>query len=348
MLDLCFRALPRNRSVIHWVDPQMSNDQLEDGAENVDESLVERRSVPKRKILMEVVSAILPSHERETVDPYVKVQVWDERLRKPKVLHKTDTIKNDDTPIWTVKTKSLCLLDIPLSGNATTPAPTSPDLEHEDVPDVRSSILVDICHGGARLARVPISFDEILQHCQSDKEGERLEYQLEPGAVENGLIALRFRQATEQDVVFIEKLDRMSIFSKSSVREASGTSTVARTGSSDDQELAALYPADERLVASDINFASVKGKSLFRRNQKKDNTGQKMSRVLPYPNPDQPDATEWMTEAQLNHAAYQPSSKWVTAGCGRAGTLHLEILYCDKLPQLGKYRAFIRLDEDGT
>jgi len=348
-MNCCFRTLPRNNSHIHWLVPQMSNDQLEDDEEDViDESTIdERRSVPKRRVLMEIVSAILPCQERgATVDPFVKVQVWDERLRNLKMLHRTDTIYNDEMPIWTAKTKSLCLLDIPLSGNAaattTSSSPRQTDSEHDNVPDVRTSILVDICHGGERLARVPISFDEILQHCQSDVEGERLEFQLEGGAVENGVIALRFRQATEHDILFLEKLNRTSIFSQSSVREVSGTSPEARTRSSDGEEIAALYPVDDRLVASDINFASVKGKSFFQRYQKKDNSGQDVSRVLPYPNPDLPDATEWMTKTQLDHAAYQPSSKWVYVrhGCGRAGTLHLEILHCDMLPQLGKCRAF--------
>ena len=171
-------------------------------------------------------------------------------------------------------------------------------------------------------------------HCENDERGdERLEYRLEQKVVDRAVIALRFRNATERDILFMEKLNRLSIFSKASVRNLSASSPKQGSGR-DEQQILQLDPVDHQRVAADINFANVNRKSLMQCYKKTSSSGQEMCRVLPYPNPSMPESTEWMTKAEINDTAHLPSSTWVTAGCGQAGTMHLEILGCDKLPQL--------------
>lgn len=58
-------------------------------------------------------------------------------------------------------------------------------------------------------------------------------------------------------------------------------------------------------------------------------------RVQPYPNPDAPETTEWMTQDEVYKEALKPSIKWVEAGSGEGvGKLYVEVIACDDLPNL--------------
>jgi len=366
----CFGLFPHNKSVVHWLDtrPEASSTQDEDEI-----ILVHRPKSPHlhyQRVLMEVVGAMgLSTKKRQTVDPYVKIQMYcddnDERMR---VVHRTHTIPNDGDPIWTAQTKALCVLEIPLlaededAGSSSSIAKkeaadttTTATNKNSNTDDMRTSVLVDVCHGNSRLGRVTLSFEEILQHCSgsSHEEGERLEYHLEPPTnmksriLETAVLALRFRKATERDVEFVEKLQKQQqqwlLFSskQASVRDTRTTKSPGTPSAAD--QLLLINHVDERKVAADINFQLVQGKALFQSSSKKDKNGQKLLRVQPYPDPDRPDTTEWMTPSEIEHATFQPSTKWVTAGGGDGGdgptaaitgTVYLEILGCDNLPQM--------------
>lgn len=106
--------------------------------------------------LMEVVSARDICRKRTLldpgeVDPYCIVRLNNSST----ILHQTNTIYNDSDPIWTVKTKSLCLLELPLD-------------ENDDNDD---AILVEVCHGSQCLGVVRVSLPEIYK-----SNGERHEY----------------------------------------------------------------------------------------------------------------------------------------------------------------------------
>ena len=118
-MQSCFGIFPHNKSVVHWLDsrPEASSNAQEDE----DEIILVRR--PKssqlhsyQRVLMEVVGAMgLSTKKRQTVDPYVKIQMCgDDDTGKMRVVHRTHTIPNDGDPIWTAQTKALCVLEIPL------------------------------------------------------------------------------------------------------------------------------------------------------------------------------------------------------------------------------------------
>jgi hypothetical protein len=68
-----------------------------------------------------------------------------------------------------------------------------------------------------------------------------------------------------------------------------------------------------------------------------DNKKQREHRVWPFPDPQNVEGTTFLTKEQLHASAKQPSKQWVEAGgykYGDYGTVHLEILGCDDLPNM--------------
>ena len=89
--------------------------------------------------LMEVVSARDIRRKRTLLDPGEVDPCCIVRFsnnQEDDVVHKTDTIYNDADPIWTVKTKSLCLIDLP-----------DADKENDKENDKSDSVIVEVCHG---------------------------------------------------------------------------------------------------------------------------------------------------------------------------------------------------------
>jgi hypothetical protein len=81
------------------------------------------------------------------------------------VIHTTEPIYNDNDPIWTIKTKSLCLLELPEDDTET------------------GTVIVEICHGSHQcLGVVHVSFSEIRASHE-----ERNEY---PIRVKDGVAVL--------------------------------------------------------------------------------------------------------------------------------------------------------------
>jgi C2 domain len=324
----CFQFLahlPRMHSILDWIDKTDDSDDNENNIGEESRDLAVTHVVPdvvvevaRERILMEIVGAMgLESKQRRTVDPYCTVQVYDSKQNGLKMIHRTDTIPNDGNPIWTAKTKSLCLVEVPVIA--------APQSEEED--DIKTSVVIDLYHASKRLGRVCVPFTEVLR---LGSTAERVEFTVKAGPEDHsilgsGVLALRFRFATEQDLVFLHKLSQK----RSAVREHAKTSVI--TPNQADTALLAS-PGDVRKVAADINFQSVQSKSILQRYQKTDNDGRELFRIIPYPDPDRPN-TEFMSANDIEHTAYQPSTKWVTAGCGSLGTLYVEVIGCDKLPQ---------------
>ena len=110
---------------------------------------------PTTPVLMEVVSARDLQHKKtlldQEVDPYCVIRI------NETIVHRTSTIYNDDNPIWTVKTKSLCLVDIPTEND---------NGQEQDKDD--DSIVVEVCHGSHCLGIVTIPFTTVLQ-CNEER-----------------------------------------------------------------------------------------------------------------------------------------------------------------------------------
>jgi hypothetical protein len=56
--------------------------------------------------------------------------------------------------------------------------------------------------------------------------------------------------------------------------------------------------------------------------------------VKPFPNPDDPENTKWMSKAELQVEALKESKGWTEAGSGDLGKLHVEVIGCDGLPNM--------------
>jgi hypothetical protein len=57
-------------------------------------------------------------------------------------------------------------------------------------------------------------------------------------------------------------------------------------------------------------------------------------KVRPGPDPSKSDETTWMTKVQIDHECLRDSHEWIDSGSGRLGTLFVEVLACDELPNL--------------
>lgn len=273
-------------------------------------------------VLLEIVGAMGLSNKSKThIDPYCIVKVLD------KEVHRTKAIQNDGNPIWTVKTNSLCLLEIPdgsmSSKNGTAAATTNSNSDDDDDASVEStavavvsppgaedSVTIEIYHGNTPLGTVTVFFYQVLQAV-----GDRVEYPIQPAPkatnsyniAKNTVLALRFRKATRDDLIFMGKIKAAAPL--------------------------LLPEKDTPLVASDIDCNHVQRKSIFQSNSKTRDK-KTLFRVMPYPDPSRPKETEWMTQEEIYEEALKPSVRWVQAGYGTMGTVYVEIIGCDDLPNL--------------
>lgn len=57
-------------------------------------------------------------------------------------------------------------------------------------------------------------------------------------------------------------------------------------------------------------------------------------RVKPFPDPERPRETKWMSKEDIHQEAMKPTTHWVESGSGRIGRIYLEVLGCDDLPNM--------------
>ena len=259
-------------------------------------STTKEDEVPKTLVLTEIVGAMgLARDARDGIDPYVVVK------RGVKEVHRTKPVSNDGNPIWTIKTKSLCVLSVPEKSDT----PSDDTKQNKTV----SSFSFEVYDGFRRVAWLLLTSDQILENMLD----QRLEYNLQTtpdSKLKRPLLALRFRQGTPQDMVFLGL-------------KPAPEETV-------DRDLASNSAPSSN--ATDMNFKEVRSKNIFQK-YKKRKDGVDYLRVMPGPDPDRSkEETEWMTADELYQQALQPSRKWVNAGHGTVGKIYLEILACDNLP----------------
>lgn len=292
-------------------------------------------------VLMEIVGALgLDSKENSKVDPYCVVEVFELQKQAMVAVHRTDIVWDNANPVWTAKTKSLCLLNIPNLEEShsrdlfefvdtvqnNTERATAVDSE------TRCSVLIRFFDSSFSCLGVAVApFSQILDKAQTE---DRFDIPITPSTGcllrPKAVVSLRFRLATLHDISFLNKLNAGHRSVRDLAKEGIRNDTRRMECRSCDAAVD-VRVVSELMVAADINFQSVKARPYFRRKQKVDSQGQKLSLVRPYPNPASP-SLEWMTQVQINNAALAQSNQWVKAGCGTAGTLYLEVLCCDALP----------------
>ena len=183
--------------------------------------------------------------------------------------------------------------------------------------DNKTVLVIDICHSVRRLGTVSVPIEKIQKGT-----GSREVFPVQPTAnsdIKRAILALRFRPASRDDIDFVKSLN------------GSGVQKSKRKPSS--------------CAALDINFTDVKAESFLARSVKTDDQKQKWYRMKPYPDPDRPKETEWMTKEMIYHEYLKPSKNWVSAGNGSMGTVYLEILAANDLPNLDSVAGAIDLTD---
>mmetsp|Transcript_27011 Transcript_27011/g.40365 ORF Transcript_27011/g.40365 Transcript_27011/m.40365 type:complete len:776 (+) Transcript_27011:21-2348(+) len=277
----------------------------------------EEESKEDVNILIEIVSAteLSPPKPKAKPSPYVTIHYLSPPSSKTKPLHKTLRIKKTLNPIWTVKSKSLFLLS---------------SLQKQDF-ERRKGLRFEIWRGKDEycFGRVDVGVEIVL-----GGKGERMEFPLmKDGAEQGGILALRFRNATPKDILFMkgettefyQKIEHSPQPPSPSPPKDDKSKRVSRDLTTTQKKSAhALTFEDDRQYMP----------GLFTKRTRRGNGAEKEVKVQPYPDPENTSKTTWMTETSLKQTSLNPSKKWLECGEGHLGKIYLEILGCDGLPNL--------------
>jgi len=259
-------------------------------------------------LLIEIVSAMDLPNDLSFLggcDPYCKIKLGETEV------HRTNHISKNNNPIWTVKTKSLFLLSRTLDDFYNDAGKGGFGFVLKDYNSV--TITKRQVIGMANM-----TVDEILDKAKHNA-GERFELTLKMNAeanlLEQGRLALRVRFATKEDIRFM-----------TAIKDGESPDI----GHVIDKENMKLIPGkgfwSPRVPTSILH--------LPKSNTKLGDNGEKLLRVKPYPDADNPTGTKWLSGAQLEELSFAKSRKWVEAGSGNLGKVYVEVLRCDNLPKL--------------
>lgn len=212
---------------------------------------------------------------------------------------------NSLNPIWTVFTKSLFILTVTAQELFTSDKGLSfriSDYDKGSADDVLGIIYIPAKFiYSATGERVTVPIQPFIEGYEEPRYGD-------------GTLSIRCRHATDKDLIFMEKYDA---FHEKKAKKASGfateTAPAAKGG----------VPLIKNLLKLNTKKEVVNGKE------------SKLRRVRPCSDPDQnKSATDWLTEKEIEEQSMKPSKFWIDKGTGEMGTVHLEILGCDNLPNL--------------
>lgn len=251
------------------------------------------------RFLLEIVGAMGLSTLGDDVDSFCVVSKVQASDNKKSVIHRTKTIPNDTAPIWTLKTKSICFVELDKK---------SQPGEKIQIELCRKSVGIPGIMATDVIGTVELTYPILLANGDSNRREYPVMSEQHLGIV----LALRFRKATPQDWTTFQELHL----------GGNGSSTRPR--------------ADH---AGDVDFEFVSSKGIIGNHTTvvENNTSQKAYRVWPFPDPDNPKDTTYMTKSKIQQISMEPSRSWVEAAGGATdnyGSIFLEILGCDDLPNM--------------
>jgi len=232
------------------------------------------------------------------------------------ILHRTDTIDNDTAPIWTLKTKSTCIVKV------------------EKV-DPREQLRIELCQRTLGIPGVSdmqiiggmyLNYSTLLANGDATRREYPIAKEEHPGI----LLALRFRKASAVDSTTLKQLN-----------EYESDTLLGQSITILSEQLMMKTTGEDH--AGDIDFEHVTAKPLLGNSTTVIEGGipQKAYRVWPFPDADNPKETTFMTKTQIKETALQPSRYWVKASDGAAddyGSIFLEVLGCSNLPNMVSVR----------
>jgi len=244
-------------------------------------------------LLVEIVSACnLPAADKRSKksDPYVRI------LDGNKVLHKTRHITKTLNPVWTLSQGCFFLYRAGVE-------------EYFETGDLVFEVRDwDAVGKDTTLGIVALDKQSIMKQKGARKEYEiNLTSEFSAPNDEPVMLALRFREATEEDINFMSEYARK------------------RKGK-------AVY-SDDTFIPPKVHKEV---KILKQLHHSKEKHGTTKVRVKPGPDPDpnREEATKWMNYFEIESEVVEPSKEWIEAGSGRHGRLYVEVLSCDDLPNL--------------
>ena len=180
------------------------------------------------------------------------------------------------------------------------------------------------------LGYVSLDSNEILSKC-----GQRFEMQIKDNSGEQGAhrgrLALRFQVATESDQqivgLFSQDVNLSKSHSRRELKRRLSENTHSRT------EATLCTEIDEREVAQDT-FVNALNNVCSTRSIIHNETGTKLLRVKPYPDPHREGETAYMSPEDIVAETWQASHKWVDGGSGNLGKVYCEVLACHDLPNV--------------
>jgi hypothetical protein len=275
------------------------------------------------------------------------------------ILQTTASLKGTCDPIWCIEHKCLFLLPVPHG-----------ILKQASLYRVQFDVRHEDCGGDAmkctQIGSVSMSLREILSICSCDKRAQqRIELKLgnacskeEKGRGGKGqkmcdesrmdtcknILAVRFRYASTHDKKFVQDLENEE---KRMIRDAS-IWTSARNLLNDGNQLKIQSDKehDGPKFITEMGVQEVGVGQLMRMFTKKSKRGKDgVLRILvqPGPDPKREAVTTYLSEKELLDEMYKPSSNWIECGTDTKdslGTVYLEILRCEGLPNMDSGETF--------
>ena len=229
-------------------------------------------------------------------------------------------------PIWTLSSRSFFLL-------RASPREMSSSVLNIGIYSQRMGSLSSIFQMDSNrltLGYVNLGLNEILSRC-----GQRFEMKIKDSmgdeSAYRGKLALRFQVATDSDQQIVNLFSQNVNLSKSHSRRELQRRLLEKTHSRARAIL--CTEIDEREVAQDT-FVNALNSVCSTRSIIYNETGKKLLRVKPYPDPDREGETAYMSPEDISAETHQASNKWVEAGSGNLGKVYCEILACHDLPNV--------------
>ncbi len=157
-----------------------------------------------------------------------------------------------------------------------------------------------------------------------------------------GTLALRFRIAHQHEIKFMVQKNKVyhntvsTLFSNIGFNSSGTSSTKTESnivskekknpcGRQNNVSIAMGIPFHEKLMQNTLEMTHNISSSF---------DDDRLIKVKPYPDPNDVSNTEWLDKEEIEYKMLLPSTNWIEAGKGDTGTIFIEILKCDNLPNL--------------
>jgi hypothetical protein len=333
--------------------------------------LLPDKDKPYRVILAEIIGATglqLPIKRRgptteSSLNPFVLASLYEKGSCK-QILRKTESQRGTCDPIFCIEHKCVFLLSVPNDVLSSEHDSLNQRVQFEVRNDDAGNYMKCSSFGSAS-----ISLQDIVYIC-SERPEERIELQLQVVSAHSrfrlehslkekslgkitcndgpssNVLAVRFRFASSFDMTFVQDLENEE---RKMMKDKSIWSS-ARKLLNDTHQISKCQDGveqnDNPKFITEMGVQEVGVDQLMRMFTKKSKRGKDgilRIRVQPGPDPKRESDTTFLSEEEMLHEMFQPSSNWIECGTDTKeslGTVYLEILRCEGLPNMDSGESF--------